>query len=269
MQSPNAVLQAVVPLLASRDAQLRQVCSQAVQDLWAADQEGAVACEAVQLIAGGFVRLSSCKVRVTLLSLAGSVKPWPVRPGLPFIVNEGCIRTLSEVAKHAHTFQGWMSVSDRVKQCSWRLPETGSLSCRCRQALQVFLSQRTSAACNFKTHASSFVELAKRCGAYPLHVKCLTALTDVCVLKDVLCADDLVAWLSSRQVYVYTMCLHHHLAHALLCAADLVKRCNCVCPPEAVRLLLVLRLTEASASDVGNPAKGEAQHEEDACFAKG
>ena len=57
MPCPNALLQAVVPLLVSRDAQLRQVCSKAVQDLLAADQEGAVACEAVQLIAGGFVRL--------------------------------------------------------------------------------------------------------------------------------------------------------------------------------------------------------------------
>ena len=47
-----------------------------------------------------------------------------------------------------------------------------------------------------------------------------------------------------------------------------MKRCNCGCPPEAVRLLLVLRLAEASANDVGNPAKGEAQHEDDARFAK-
>ena len=57
MQSPDALLQAMVPLLASRDAQLRRVCSQAVQELLAADQEGAVACEAVQLIAGGFLSL--------------------------------------------------------------------------------------------------------------------------------------------------------------------------------------------------------------------
>ena len=57
MQSPDAVLQAVVPLLASRDAQLRRVCSEAVQDLLAADQEGTVACEAVQLIAGWSMRL--------------------------------------------------------------------------------------------------------------------------------------------------------------------------------------------------------------------
>ena len=69
MQSPDALLQAVVPLLASRDAQLRQVCSQAVQDLLTADQEGAVACEAVQLIAGGFMRPLSLGGQCALPSL--------------------------------------------------------------------------------------------------------------------------------------------------------------------------------------------------------
>lgn len=70
MQYPDALLQAVVPLLASRDAQLRQLCSQAVQDLLAADQEGAVACEAVQLIAGVFIRLSLDR-QCALLPLEG------------------------------------------------------------------------------------------------------------------------------------------------------------------------------------------------------
>ena len=71
MQSPDALFQAVVPLLASRDAQLRQVCSQSVQGLLAADQEGAVACEAVQLIAGGCMGLLSLNGQCAMLSLEG------------------------------------------------------------------------------------------------------------------------------------------------------------------------------------------------------
>ena len=87
------------------------------------------------------------------------------------------------------------------------------------------------------------------------------------MLQNLLCTGKLGP--SQSQAGILAHCLLHvHLKDIFLCVADLVKRCNCVCPAETVRLLLVLRLTEASANDVGNPAKGDAQHEKDAHFAR-
>ena len=86
------------------------------------------------------------------------------------------------------------------------------------------------------------------------------------MLQNLLCTGKLGPLQSQSGILAHCL-LHVHVNDIFLCVADLVKRCNCVCPAEAVRLLLVLRLTEASANDVGNPAKGDAHHEEDSRFA--
>lgn len=45
------LLQAVVPLLVSKDLQIRDLSCSAIRDLLMSDQEGTIACEAVQLVA--------------------------------------------------------------------------------------------------------------------------------------------------------------------------------------------------------------------------